>query len=307
MEGEVEFIVPGIPKPCKTWYTVFGDLSPKARSRRPLVALHGGPGATHEYLLTLVDLTRAHGIPLVLYDQLGNGRSTHLPEKKGDGAFWSEDLFIAQLEGLLAHLGIQDDYDLYGHSWGGMLGGRYAIRQPPGLKRLILANAPVSMDLWLAAVNRLKTELPFPVQATLDKHETEGTTDSREYQEAIMLFYGRYVCRIEPWPREVAAIFEAMASDPTVYSTMIGPSEFFITGSLKDWSLLGGGRLHKIKAKTLLLNGRYDEAQDSVMCPFFRDIPRIEWHTFKHSSHMPHLEERDEFMRVVSGFLLTDD
>ena len=145
-----------------------------------------------------------------------------------------------------------------------------------------------------------------------------------------MLFYGRYVCRIEPWPREVAAIFEAMASDPTVYSTMyvptlvvlsscasdmhlticycrIGPSEFFITGSLKDWSLLGGGRLHKVKAKTLLLNGRYDEAQDSVMCPFFRDIPRIEWHTFKHSSHMPHVEERDEFMRVVSGFLLTDD
>ncbi|CDO74665.1 hypothetical protein BN946_scf184828.g5 [Trametes cinnabarina] len=280
-EGEVDFEVPGTNKPCKTWYKVFGDLS---SGRRPLVALHGGPGAVHDYLLTLTYLTRIHGIPLVLYDQLGNGRSTHLPEKKGDAAFWTDDLFIAELENLLQHLGIQDDYDLYGHSWGGMLGGRFAIRQPPGLKRLIIANAP----------------------ATINKHEAEGTTDDKDYQDAVMCFYRRYVCRIEPWPREVSKVFESIEQDPTVYSTMIGPSEFFVTGSLKNWTLLGGGHLHNIKAPTLLLNGRFDEAQDSVMCPFFRDIPNVQWHTFKNSSHMPHHEEREEFMEVVSNFLLRE-
>ncbi|KAI9066268.1 proline-specific peptidase [Trametes sanguinea] len=303
MEGEVDFKAPGTDKPCKTWYKVFGDLS---SGRRPLVALHGGPGAVHDYLLTLTDLTKFHGIPLVLYDQLGNGRSTHLPEKRGDATFWTDNLFIAELENLLEHLGIQDDYDLYGHSWGGMLGGRFAIRQPPGLKRLIIANAPVSIDLWIAAANRLKTELPLLLQATIDRHEAEGTTDDKEYQQAVMCFYGRYVCRVSPWPAEVSRIFESIEEDPTVYSTMIGPSEFFITGSLRNWSLLGGGHLHKIKAPTLLLNGKFDEAQDSVMCPFFRDIPNVEWHTFKNSSHMPHHEERDQFMDVVSQFLLKE-
>ena len=76
----------------------------------------GGPGVNHSYLLILSDLTKAHGIPLVLYDQLGNGLSTHLPEKMGDVGFWTEGLFLDELDNLLKHLGIQDDYDLLGHS-----------------------------------------------------------------------------------------------------------------------------------------------------------------------------------------------
>ncbi|KAI9000442.1 proline iminopeptidase [Trametes punicea] len=293
MEGEVEFKIPGIDKPCKTWYKVIGDLP---SGRCPLVALHGGPGAVHDYLLTLTDLPASYGIPLVL--------STHLPEKKGDVGFWTDDLFIAELENLLGHLGIQDNYDLYGHSWGGMLGCHFAMRQPPGLKRLIIASAPVSTDLWVSATNKLKGELPLRIQATINKHEAEGTTDSQEYKDMVMLFYGRHVCRVDPWPQEVQKLFQAIEKDPTVYSTMISPSESFITGSLKNWSLLGSGRLHKIKAPTLLLNGRFDEAQDSVMVSFFRDIPQVEWHTFERSSHMPHLEERENFMEIVSKFLL---
>jgi pimeloyl-ACP methyl ester carboxylesterase len=51
------------------------------------VALHGGPSVNHTYLLVLSDLTRAHGIPLIVYDQIGTGNSAHLPEKIGDTAF----------------------------------------------------------------------------------------------------------------------------------------------------------------------------------------------------------------------------
>ena len=159
-EGVVDFKISGIETPAKTWYKVFGDV----KSRRPLVGLHGGPGITHNYLLSLTDLLSTHGIPVVLYDQIGNGNSTHYPEKKGDTSFWTEDLFVKQLTHLLEHLEIQDDFDLLGHSWGGMLAARFAISQPKGLKRLIISDSPASMELWVEAANKLRSQLPPDVQ-----------------------------------------------------------------------------------------------------------------------------------------------
>jgi pimeloyl-ACP methyl ester carboxylesterase len=80
-----------------------------------------------------------------------------------------------------------------------------------------------------------------------------------------------------------------------------GPSEFNITGPLKDWTVVPD--LPKIKVSTLLLNGRYDEAQDSVVVPFFKYIPMVKWVTFAESAHMPHLEETERYLEVVGGFL----
>ncbi|KAI0787534.1 Alpha/Beta hydrolase protein [Fomes fomentarius] len=302
MEGEIDLSVPGISTPCKTWYKVIGDL--ETSSRRPLVTLHGGPGAISDYLLPLTDLADVHGIPIIFYDQLGNGRSTHLREKNDDTAFWTEELFMDQLNGVLEHLGIRDDYDLLGHSWGGMLGARFAARQPTGLKRLILSNAPASIKMWIEAVNKLRADLPKHVQDVLDEHEQDGTTDSAEYQDAVMVFYKKHLCRIDPFPEEALAVFKALEDDPTVYGTMFGPSEFFVTGPLKEWTVVD--ELHKINVPTLLLNGRYDEAQDIVVRPFFRHIPNVRWYTFAESSHFPHCEERGKFMEVVGEFLADD-
>ena len=117
-EGTLDFTVQGIDEPCKTWYTIFGSLTD---SVRPLVVLHGGPGVPHYYLLPIADIATKYGeAPVIMYDQLGCGNSTRLPEKAGDGAFWTVDLFLSELENLLTKLGIIDDYDLLGQSWGGM-------------------------------------------------------------------------------------------------------------------------------------------------------------------------------------------
>lgn len=81
-----------------------------------------------------------------MYDQLGCGRSTHLPHLRGNTDFWTVDLFLRELENLVEKLGVED-YDLLGQSWGGMLGSEHAIRQPKGLKKLIISNSPASMEL----------------------------------------------------------------------------------------------------------------------------------------------------------------
>ncbi|MDP1293891.1 alpha/beta fold hydrolase, partial [Klebsiella variicola] len=74
----------------------------------------------------------ASGHAVINYDQLGNGRSTHLPDK--DPSFWTVGLFLEELNNLLQHLEISDNYAILGQSWGGMLGSEHAILQPKGLR-----------------------------------------------------------------------------------------------------------------------------------------------------------------------------
>ena len=110
----------------QTWYRVTGDLG---TGRTPLVILHGGPGCTHDYVDAFKDVA-ASGHAVIHYDQIGNGRSTHLPDK--DPSFWTIGLFLDELNNLLDHLQISDNYAILGQSWGGMLGSEHAILQQIG-------------------------------------------------------------------------------------------------------------------------------------------------------------------------------
>ena len=197
-EGEVEFNVESAGKPCKTWYKVVGDLSNSAH--RPLIVLHGGPGIPHEYLTVLSALASMYSIPVIFYDQIGNGRSTHLPEKIGDTIFWTDKLWLDELDNLLVHLGIQDDYAILGHSWGGMLGARHAALQPMGLKQLVIADSPADMHDWVEVQNELKTRLPQDVQDILTKYDNARTWEDTEYQDAVQVFYREFLCRLETYP-----------------------------------------------------------------------------------------------------------
>lgn len=285
----------------RTWYRVTGTLAPDA-GQAPLICVHGGPGCTHDYLGSLAELNATTGRTVIHYDQLGNGRSTHLPEKGAD--FWTVELFAAELDNLIAHLGIGGRYHVLGQSWGGMLTAEHAVRRPEGLRSAVIADSPASMELWLAAAAGLRAALPEDVQATLLRHEEAGTTDDEEYVAATRVFYDRHVCRI-PWPEEVARTFAAMDQDPTVYHTMNGPSEFHVIGTLKGWSIVD--RLDRIAVPTLLISGRYDEATPEVVRPYADRIPDVRWEVFENSSHMPHVEEKDAVLATVAAFLAQHD
>lgn len=277
-----------------TWYRVIGEIGDEPT----VVVLHGGPGATHDYLLPLEKLA-APGRAVVLYDQVGSGRSSHLPHEPSSA--WTVGRFLDELDQLLDELGIGDDYVLFGQSWGGMLAAEHAVRRPAGLRGLIIANSPASMPLWREAADGLRSALPVEVQRTLLAHEAAGTTDSAEYVDAMHVYYRRHVCRTDPWPPELEATLTALDADPTVYHAMNGPSEFLVTGSLRDWTVVD--RLHAIVAPTLVITGRHDEATPDTVRPFLERIPGARWVVFEQSSHMPHLEERERFADVVQEFL----
>lgn len=275
------------------WYRVVG--ADEAQGRLPLLCLHGGPGAPHDYLEPLEALS-ASGRRVIFYDQLGCGNSDH----PHDPSLWTVPLFVEELGAVRRSLGL-GRFHLLGQSWGGMLSMEYALTRPAGLASLILADSPASMLQWAAEANRLRGELPPAVQQTLLKHEEAGTTDDAAYLEAMMFFYRRHVCRLDPWPECLERTFEKLMQDPEVYYTTIGPSEFRITGTLKDWNVVP--RLGEIRVPTLLLSGRYDEATPAIVETIHRGIPGSEWVIFENSSHMPHLEEPERYMQAVNEFL----
>jgi L-proline amide hydrolase len=276
-----------------TWYRSVGDGG--VSGKLPLLILHGGPGATHDYLEPLEALART-GRRVIFYDQLGCGNSSqpHNP------ALWTVDLYVEEVGAVRRALGL-DRVHLLGQSWGGMLAMSYALAQPAGLASLIVADSPASIPQWVAEANRLRAELPPKVQRTLLEHEAAGTTDDPAYQEAMLVFYRRHVCRADPWPECVTRTFEQIDRNPEVYHTMNGPSEFHVIGTLKDWSIVD--RLGEIRVPTLLLSGRYDEATPAIVETIHQGIPGSEWVIFEESSHMPHVEEPERYLQVVSDFL----
>ena len=280
----------------RTWYRITGSLDSPFL---PLVVAHGGPGCTHDYVDSFKDIFALDGRPIIHYDQIGNGNSTRLPEKGPD--FWRVELFLDELDTLLTHLGIQDRYAYLGQSWGGMLGAEHAVRQPKGLKALVIANSPANMQTWVAEANRLRRALPVDVQAILLKHEEAGTITDPEYVAASRVFYDRHVCRVVPWPEEVARTFAIMEEDNTVYRNMNGPTEFHVIGTMKDWTI--EDRLPNIAAPTLLISGRHDEATPEVVRPYVERVPGLRWVLFEESSHMPHVEEKALCLATVSDFL----
>lgn len=284
----------------RTWYRVEGDLG--VAGSAPLVLLHGGPGAAHDYLEPVADLATATGRPCVLYDQIGCGRSQHLPDAPAD--FWTVELFGRELAALIERLGIAGRYHVLGQSWGGMLGMEHALAHPSGLRSLVVANSPASIELWVSEANRLRGLLPREVQETLTRHEAAGTTDSAEYEQAVMRFYERHLCRI-PFPDCLQRTFAQLVEDPTVYHTMNGPSEFHVIGTLRGWDITS--RLHDVRVPVLVISGEYDEATPNVVRPLVEALPDARWELIEDASHSTHLEQPARFLELVDTFLSAHD
>ena len=265
----------------KTWYRIVGEQ--EHSGKYPLLCLHGGPGATHDYFSSL-EAFSSTGRRVILYDQLGWGNSDHIQNP----AMWTVELFVEEL-GVICHaLGLEHVHIL-GHSWGGQLAMEYALTQPAGLTSLIIADSLASATQWVQETGRLVSELPENLRQAIQKHEAAGTTDALEYKEAMKAFSRRHGGgHINPKPEWVVQAFKKIG-DNEIYLTMWGPSEFFVTGTLKDWDITR--RLSEIRVPALVLCGRDDEATPILAKTIHKGIPGSELVIFEHSAHFPHIEE----------------
>ena len=276
----------------RTWYRVVGDG--EEEGKLPVLFLHGGPGGTHDYLESLEALAGT-GRRAIFYDQLGCGKSD-LPD---DASMYTVELFVDEIGVVRRELGLERIH-LFGSSWGGMLAMEYALTQPSGLASLVVASSPASMKQWVAEANRLRAALPEDVQETLRRHEEAGTTDSPEYEEACMPFYKRHVCRLDEWPDYVIRSFDFIEQHGLVYRTMNGPSEFHVTGTLRNWDITD--RLGEIRVPTLVVTGEHDEATPAINRSVSEGIPGARSVIYPGCSHMAHVEDPEGYIRLLDDF-----
>jgi proline iminopeptidase len=271
------------------YWTSIGEPGPKGT----VLALHGGPGASHDYLLSFSDLAD-RGYRVVLYDQLGCGRS----DRAVDEREYSVQRDVEDLEEFRRAIGL-DRVHLLGSSYGGLLAIAYALEHPEPLASLVSASGLASVPLAQREMNRLRRELPPPFPAFLDRHEARGEFTHPEYAAAVDLFYRRHLCRLAVWPPEVVRTLE-MTNGPK-YRVMNGPNEFTITGTIREYDVTD--RLEQIRVPTLVTAGRYDEVTPAVARSIHQGIVGSELAIFERSSHLAFWEEREAYMERVAGFL----
>ena len=280
-EGYVDF------RGYRTWYRFVGDLNSPVT---PLLAVHGGPGSTHNYFGPLERLAGER--PVVLYDQIGCGNSDRPQDIE-----WSAAVFREEVAAVREQLGLERIH-LLGTSWGGMLALEHVLSGARGIVSLMLSSTLANIALWNEEQWRLRAALPPDVIAVLDRHEQAGTYSDPEYEEAMEAYFDRHFYR-GPTPRpELEAMAKGRA--PDVYHAMQGPNEWTTTGALKGWDVRD--RLHEVDVPTLVLRGRYDMCTDVIAAELVSGIKGAREVVFDESSHTPVLEETEHYLEVVGAF-----
>jgi proline-specific peptidase len=281
-EGYIE--VPG----GRVWYRAVGEQSDAI----PLLCLHGGPGFTHYYLEPLEALAGHRRV--IFYDQLGCGRS----DSPDDLSLWTVDRFVEELAQVRKALGLEKLH-LFGSSWGGMLALQYTLDRRPELASLTLCGSPASMIRWVSDCEELLATEPAEVRQVIREHEAAGFTACPEYQSAILGFYREHVCRLRPWPAGLERSFAEAGY--AVYNTMNGPSEFTVTGTLKNWDVMD--RLGEISVPTLLVGGRYDECTPGHPEEMHRRIAGSQLAIIEDASHLCFAEQPAKFNAIFNTFI----
>lgn len=157
---------------------------------------------------------------MVLYDQIGSGRSTRLPETASVKDFWTADIFLEQLRQLVSFLGVEGGFDVLGSSWGGMIGSQFASTCPAGLRRLILVNTAGSKVLSLANSNSYRKELSQKSQHAIDNAENTGDFHGEAFDNAMLEFNRKHFCTVWPFPEDLLASIRVSGEDKTVIAAM---------------------------------------------------------------------------------------
>jgi proline-specific peptidase len=274
----------------RVWYERLGR-----GSQTPVLTLHGGPGAAHYYIRPFAEAL-AETRPVILYDQLGCG----LSEKPDDPSLWTFDRSLMELNDVRDALGL-DHCHLFGQSWGGWLAIEYLCGGAEGIEKVVLASTSASIKQFTGEARRLIEQLPEPHRTALIDGGKRGEYDTPAYQAAVMEFYKRHLCRLDPWPEAMVKTAEELDGNQ-VYLTMNGPTEFDVIGAaLRNWDRTAD--LGKITRPTLVTCGRYDEITPACSETITAGIADARMVVFEHSAHVAHLEETPAYTAEVVAFL----
>jgi len=268
---------------------------------QPLLIVHGGPGASHDYFLPyLLPLARTNR--LIFIDERGSGRSQKLEDTS---AYMVED--VEDVRQVL-DLG---KISLLGHSFGGVLAQAYALKYPDNLSHLVLCSTFHSTSKMNEVFKKIKEKMAPELLARIEKMEKDGLYGhGNEYEkgrytaEYMTAAWGEgyypYLYQNHPDANYEPVANGNMAWD--LYRAMWGSNgEFVIDGNLK--SVEYTELLSKITVPTLITVGDNDECAPSLSEEMHAKIKNSELVIFPKSGHMTFVDQPDLFIKNVNGFL----
>ncbi len=279
--------------PFRVWTRRSGE-SPTCK----LLLLHGGPGATHEYLLGFDSFLPQAGVEVYYYDQLGSGWS----DAPDDPSLWTIERFVDEVEQVRQHLGL-DGVFVLGQSWGGILGIEYALAHQQHLAGLVISNMMASIP----AYNRYAEQTLIPGldperTARIKALEAAGDTDDPEYDELLMAeHYVKHVLRlpVEEWPEPVSRSFSRI--NKSIYVPMQGPSELGAAGALNHWDRFDD--LARIDVPTLVIAGTHDTMDPEHLRAMSEQLPQGEYLLCPEGSHLSMYDDQQTYMSGLVDWL----
>ena len=277
---------------------------PEKQISLPIVALHGGPGWPHNYMLPLKQLACRSASEIIFYDQAGAGKSSTkkdpLPHHLLDAKYYSEE----ELPALIEHWKL-NKYHIIGHSWGTMLAQLYTlnVKNTTGLQSLTLAG-PLSdtksyIDAqWDEGEGNLGSLPPF-VQYRIQSLEKDGAYESTEYKAITDVLTTFFSLRTAPPPDCFTKAENGVNTE--IYVGMQGPSEFTFSGTLENFNVTG--RLYEIKIPVLLTHGKYDTMRPSIVKTMQKEIMLSERKMLAHSGHVAMIDDAGLMNDVIADFL----
>jgi proline iminopeptidase len=251
-----------------------------------VVVLHGGPGASHDYLRPQFDALAA-GRTLLYYDQRGGGRSE---VERSVPLGWREH--VADLAAI-AGAAVPAPVTVLGFSWGGLLAILFALEHPDLVARLALV-APAGTH----AAIRVAFERNFA--------ERQAAPEIVRARAALSRSGLRERDPDAFWHRAFELSVAGYFKEPTRASSLT-PFRVAARAQQAVWRSLEGmdlrPRLGGLAAATLVLHGRYDPIPLAASEALVALLPHAQLVVFEDSGHALYAEETDRFVRELDRFL----
>jgi proline iminopeptidase len=298
-----------IPPPTESGYTTTTPIPlywaryrrdptipPAHEPTNPVLVLHGGPGAEHDYLLPQMLDIGATGRELVFYDQRGGGKSKTDDRTPITWRTQADDLALVARE---LNLDSGNGLTVVGYSWGGLLALLYAIeaaagRVSPAVSRLVLVDpAPVTR----AFRERFEKEFAARQAGPVIKQMRDDLAASGLRESDPDAF------RHRSFELSVAGYFAdpRRARDLTPFR-VVGRVQQSIWESLGDFDLTRPGSLDSIRIPTLVVHGRQDPIplESSEAAAKSLQSPLV---VLEDCGHVPYVEQPQQLFAAINSFL----
>src|SRR5262245_38033408 len=265
-----------------------------------VLLLHGGPGATHEYMEAFDSYFPAAGIEYYHYDQLGSAYS----DQPDDDSLWEVPRFVEEVEQVRQALGLtHDNFYLVGHSWGGILALEYALKYQQNLKGLVISNMVASIPSYNEyAKNVLMPAMDQQVLAEIKALEAKEQYENPRYMELLIPHhYAQHILRMPPdqWPDPVNRAFKHI--NPKIYVPMQGPSELGASGKLVTWDRTVD--LPKIAVPTLTIGAKHDTMDPAQMEAMSKRVQKGRYLFCPNGSHLAMYDDQQTYFDGLVRFI----